>query len=102
MPLPGMTSLGLRNIKSNATFMFHFTPTSASWNNAVEGFLSKLTRQRLKHGILNSLDECIAAIEGHIEHHNANDARPFRWSRKPEDLVGAWEKGLQRLQEMAS
>ena len=29
---------------------FHFTPTSASWLNAVEGFLAKLTRQRLKRG----------------------------------------------------
>ena len=27
---------------------FHFTPTSASWLNAVEGFFAKLTRQRLK------------------------------------------------------
>ena len=27
---------------------FHFTPTSASWLNAVEGFFAKLTRQRLE------------------------------------------------------
>ena len=27
---------------------FHFTPTSASWLNAVEGFFAKLTRQRLR------------------------------------------------------
>ena len=26
---------------------FHFTPTSASWLNAVEGFFAKLTRRRL-------------------------------------------------------
>jgi transposase len=25
---------------------FHFTPTSASWLNAVENFFSKMTRQR--------------------------------------------------------
>ncbi len=30
---------------------FHFTPTSASWLNAVEGFFAKLTRQRLKRGV---------------------------------------------------
>jgi hypothetical protein len=29
---------------------FHFTPTSCSWLNAVEGFFSKLTRQSLKRG----------------------------------------------------
>ena len=31
---------------------FHFTPTSCSWLNAVEGFFAKLTRRRLKHAIL--------------------------------------------------
>ena len=71
--------------------------------NAVEGFFSKLSRQRLKHAIIfNSLDECIAAIEGYIEHHNTNDARPFHWSKAPEDLVEAWKKGHQKLQESAS
>ena len=29
---------------------FHFTPTSASWLNAVEGFFSRLTRQRIRRG----------------------------------------------------
>jgi hypothetical protein len=29
------------------SFVFHFTPTSASWLNAVEGFFAKLTRGRL-------------------------------------------------------
>lgn len=29
---------------------FHFTPTSASWLNAVEGFFAKLTKRRLKRG----------------------------------------------------
>ena len=66
------------------------------------GYLLQAARQRLKHAIFNSLDECIAAIESYIEHHNANDARPFRWSKKPEDLVEAWKKGHQKLKESAS
>ncbi len=70
--------------------------------NAVEGFFSKLSRQRLEHATFNSLDECIAAVEDYIEHHNANDARPFRWSKAPEDLVEAWKKGHQKLRESAS
>jgi transposase len=32
---------------------FHFTPTSASWLNAVEGFFAILTRRRLKRGVFN-------------------------------------------------
>ena len=89
-------------LKGRPDWTFHFTPTSASWMNAVEGFFSKLTRQRLKDAVFDSLDECVAAIEGYIEHHNASDARPFRWSRKPEDLVEAWKRGHQKLEEMAS
>ena len=89
-------------LKGRPDWTFHFTPTSASWMNAVEGFFSKLARQRLKDAVFDSLDECIAAIEGCIEHHNASDARPFRWSRKPEDLVEAWKRGHQKLDEMAS
>ena len=29
---------------------FHFTPTSASWLNAVEGFFAALTKRRLRRG----------------------------------------------------
>jgi hypothetical protein len=35
---------------------FHFTPTSASWLNAVEGFFAKLTRRR-------ACDACAAFVE---------------------------------------
>ena len=79
---------------------FHFTPTSASWMNAVEGFFSKLARQRLKHAIFNSLDACITAVEDYIAHHNAHEAHPFRWRRDPEDLVASWKRGHRRLQDM--
>src|SRR5438045_7975834 len=34
---------------------FHFTPTSASRLNAVEGFFAKLTRQRLQRGVVRSV-----------------------------------------------
>ena len=32
-------------------FTFHFTPTSCSWLNAVEGFFAKLAKRRLKRGV---------------------------------------------------
>jgi transposase len=41
---------------------FHFTPTSASWLNAVEGFFAKLTRRRLIRGVFRSVDDLKAAI----------------------------------------
>src|SRR5713101_7622497 len=36
---------------------FPFTPTSASWLNAVEGFFAKLTRRRLKRGVFRSVPD---------------------------------------------
>jgi len=80
----------------------HVTPTAASWMNAVEGFVSTRARQRLKNALFTSLEECIAAVEGSVAHHNAHDAKPFRWSRDPGDRVASWKRGHRRLQEMES
>ena len=38
-------------IKNHPRFVFHFTPTSASWLNAVESFFAKLTKKRIKRGV---------------------------------------------------
>ena len=46
-------------------FVFHFTPTSCSWLNAVEGFFAKLARRRLKRGVFRSLVELQAAMTDH-------------------------------------
>ena len=42
---------------------FHFTPTSCSWLNAVEGFFATLTKRRLRRGSFASLVELQAAIK---------------------------------------
>jgi hypothetical protein len=44
-------------LEKHRRFVFHFTPTSASWLNAIEGFFAKLTKKRLKHGVFRSLRE---------------------------------------------
>jgi transposase len=40
---------------------FHFTPTSASWLNAVEGFFAVLTKRRLKRGTFVGIVDLQAA-----------------------------------------
>ncbi len=65
---------------------FHFTPTSGSWLNAVEGFFSKLTRQRLKRGVFCSVVELQAAINRYLEEHNT-DAKPFRWTKSADTIL---------------
>ena len=55
---------------------FHFTPTSCSWLNAVEGFFSKLTRQSLKRGVFRSVDDLENAITRYIAATNRHP-KPF-------------------------
>ena len=62
-------------------FTFHFTPTSCSWANAVEGWFAKLTRQRLKRGVFTSIVELQTAINRFIA--DANDKpKPFDQIRR--------------------
>ena len=76
---------------------FHFTPTSSSWLNAVEGFFAKLTRRRLKHGVFRSVPDLEAAITRFIENHNTTEARPFTWRADPENIIAARNRGFQML-----
>ena len=46
----------------HAIAAIHFTPTSASWLNAVESFVTKLAKQRLKRGVFRSIVDLQAAI----------------------------------------
>ena len=76
--------------------MFHFTPTSCSWLNAVETFFSRLTRRRLRRGVFRSVVDLQAAINHSIEDHNAQP-KPFVWTADPEmilDKVARWTQAL--------
>ena len=75
---------------------FHFTPTSASWLNAVEGYFAKLTRRRLKRGVFRSVVELQAAIKRFLAETNA-DPRPFRWTKDPDKIIAAVKRGHQVL-----
>lgn len=67
---------------------FHFTPTSASWLNAVEGFFSALTRRRLRRGTFTGVVDLQAAIKRYIADHNSR-ARPFTWTKPAAQIVNA-------------
>src|SRR6201994_4907650 len=75
---------------------FHFTPTSASWLNAVEGFFAKLTKRRLKRGVSCSVVELQAAIKRFLAEANENP-RPFVWAKDPEKIIAAVKRGHQAL-----
>ena len=75
---------------------FHFTPTSASWLNAVEGYFAKLTKRRLARGVFRSVEELKAAIERFLAETNL-DPRPFIWTKKPTEILAAVKRGHQVL-----
>ena len=51
-------------------WVFHFTPTSASWINAVENFFSVITRRRIRRGVFTSVANLQDAIRRYIRDHN--------------------------------
>ncbi len=77
-------------------FSFHFTPTSASWLNAVEGFFAKLTKRRLKRGVFHSLVDLQATINRFVAEANQNP-KPFTWTAEPDKIIAAVNRGHQAL-----
>jgi transposase len=77
-------------------FTFHFTPTSCSWLNAVEGFFAKLAKRRLKRGVFHSLVDLQAAINRFVKQTNENP-KPFSWTADPDKIIAAVKRGNQAL-----
>jgi transposase len=62
-------------------FVLHFTPTSASWLNAVEGWFSQLERRAIHRGVFTSVKELRSEIHRFIKVHNSESAKPFKWTK---------------------
>jgi transposase len=80
-------------------FTFHFTPTSCSWLNAVEGFFAKLSKKRLKRGVFHSVVDLQAAINRFVAEQNANP-KPFLWTANPDKIIAAVKRGHQALESI--
>ena len=80
-------------------FVFHFTPTSCSWLNAVETFFAALTKRRLRRGVFGSIVELQAAIKRYIAEHNTAP-KPFVWTADPERVLAAIKRGKQALESV--
>jgi transposase len=79
-------------IENHSRFVFHFTPTSASWLNAVESFFAKLTKKRLRRSVFRSLQELKDAIHRFLDDTNANP-KPFTWTKDPNKIIAAVKRG---------
>ena len=67
-------------------WVFHFTPTSASWLNAVEGFLSTITRRQIQRGVFKSVADLEDAIRRYIREHNRS-SKPFVWTKPAHTIL---------------
>ncbi len=80
-------------------FVFHFTPTSCSWLNAVETFFARLTKRRLKRGVFRSIVELQTAINLFLEEAN-HDPKPFVWTADPNRILAAVDRGRKVLESI--
>ena len=75
----------LKWLADHPRWVFHFTPTSASWINAVEGFFSAITRRRIRRGSFESVPDLERAIANYIKAHNTK-CSPFVWTAAAQSI----------------
>jgi transposase len=64
----------------------HFTPTSASWLNLIEGWFSVLNRKALTNTNFTSTRQLEEAIDVWASHWN-DDPQPFAWTKNVDDII---------------
>jgi len=84
-----------KRLTRHPRWTFHFTPTSSSWLNAVEGFFATLTKRRLKRGIFRSVADFQAAINPFLDDHNTQ-SKPFHWVADPTKSSPPSDAGTKR------
>jgi transposase len=81
-------------------FVLHFTPTYASWINQIERWFAELQRRCLDRGVFCSLDELTTALEEWIKLWN-EAARPFTWTKTPDQIIDRICRYCSRISEPA-
>jgi len=77
-------------------FSFHFVPTSSSWLNMVERWLSQITQKRIRRGVFPSVPDLIAAITEYIGFTNDNP-KPFVWTATVEAIIAKIKRANEAL-----
>ncbi|MEJ7801474.1 MAG: hypothetical protein WKF60_13205, partial [Ilumatobacter sp.] len=75
-----------------ARWHLHFTPTSSSWVNLIEGWFAQLTKRRLKTAAFDSVASLVDAIDTWTEHWNS-DPKPFIWHTPAQDIIAKVRRG---------
>lgn len=83
-------------LAKNPRIHFHYTPTSASWLNQVEGFFGILGKQSLGASDFPSKAALREHIDAYIEHWN-DDPTPFVWTKPAAAIIRSHRKMLARI-----
>jgi transposase len=75
---------------------FHYTPTSASWLNQLEGFFGILTKQSLSESDFPSKKALIEHIAAYMRAWNKNPT-PFSWTKPPAAIIRSHQRMLDRI-----
>lgn len=70
-------------------FNLHFTPTSASWLNAVESWFSVLERRSVRRNSFSSVAALRSELRRFIAAHNKYSAKPFVWTKTAEVILAS-------------
>lgn len=74
-------------IESHPRIHLHFTPTSASWLNAVESWFAQLERRSVHRGVFTSVTALRDELHRYIQVHNESLAKPFRLTKNVDSTV---------------
>ena len=80
-------------------FHLHFTPTSASWLNAVETWFSQLERRSLYRNSFTSVQELRNEIRRYIRVHNQHLAKPFKWRANATSILDKVERAQRSIDQ---
>jgi len=64
----------------------HFTPTSGSWLNMVEIFFGIITKQAIRRGTFDSVQDLKRAIRNYIDGWN-DRCQPFMWTKDADTIL---------------
>ena len=79
----------------------HFTPTSSSWANLVEGWFSILTRKALKTQAFTSVEHLKDVIEHWAAHWN-HDPKPLKWTKTADQIIAKVKRARTALNKTAT
>jgi hypothetical protein len=78
-------------IETHPRFVFHFSPTSASWLNAVESFFAKLTKAPQARRV--PLPPRTQRCHPPLPRRHQCKPKPFSWTKDPNKIIAAVNEG---------